>query len=242
MNQPAADKPVFIDQMPEYQQAVRSIEALSADENAFRSVVDRFGLTEELKKTETDYARLMPQAEVMSGVQRTLHDRSTKTVISQAKNGIVGGSVLGLAGGVAAGYAGVKRWGGIKGTIVGLAAAGAAWVAGAAVAAGLTGRKERAAIRREYNQLVKQEQQLVQQSIALHEDFKARMAAKMLSEQVELVGQGADAKLVSTAASSAAEPSSPPQGAMAAKYAPQPASSKVQSLAQSEGQSMAQRQ
>ncbi len=218
-------KPVFINEMPEYQEALKQIAVLSQnDAVTFHRIINELGLGVEMQKTKAEVAALKPQAAALlakkeemtakkNEAQRNANKSDTRYIIAMP---LVAGGV-GAIGGVVGG----RRWGWIAGILIAIGSAGLEMIASGWALMSAVGRNQKkvdtATKALEEQQL--QSEQLASSVKQVMQGFIESMATRMLERQVALVGEGADMKLVSTA-----EPGPQAAPAMVAGMPPAPLS------------------
>jgi hypothetical protein len=222
----AADRPVFIDQMPDYQEAVRQIEALPRDR--LHAVAGELGLSGELQKRDAAMESIAVQAQ---GAREKLDgmDPRVAAIAAKAKSAAVSSSIAGGVAGIGGGIIAGRRWGGVKGALTGIAAAIAAagtWFYASMKIGGKSTKESADGVLRDYQALGHEVLGLNRQLAETRERFTAVMATRMLEEQKMLAGQGEEMKLVSTK-----EPASGAGQSMAAKYAAPPVATHAEAAA-----------
>jgi hypothetical protein len=241
MPESAPLKPVFIDAMPDYQEAMKAIVTLSQNRKAFASVAQELGLGDELQKVKDRLEAMKPQALELVEKQNKLDVRLQDATGSLVKKSGVVGTLTGALGGVG-GYKLGSRWGTIKGVVAGLVSAALVGVVSFYTSIKvLAGRKkELGVLTTEYASIKAQEDQFLLQSMEMQQQFMAQMATKMLSERKMLVGQGTDAKLVpNPELYGTSEPT--PASSMAEKYAASPAATHADAALKSQNAAVQQR-
>ncbi len=244
MTEPIPQSPVFIDQMPDYQQAVQQVNAMSKDEKAFLSIVRELGLEGELEKLKVSVRAMGREGQAILDTQQSLDRRAeamNRKNLKTAKYVILAGQAVAVGGGTVVGIVAGKRLGVLKGILAGAAtalAAGAGWLLASIQILKKPG-KEMTALSKEIEATGAQKEQFIMRATEVGQQFTERMATRMLEEQKMLVGQGVDMKLVSTAEPQAADVSTSPN--MAARYAVPPAASNAEAALQSKIEASRQR-
>ncbi len=200
-----ADKPVFVDEMPDFQDALQKVTALTQNPAAFEKIVHELEITGELKAMQAAQAQLQPQIEAINAEGQKLNARPAEIEQNIQQKAIlwrsIAGGISAFAGGIAA-YFAQKKWatkGGIIAAITTTLVAGMAFLFG--VNSSLESEKQKAsqALQNDAQALQQKEQQLMSQFAAIEEPFLKSMATRMLSEQKTIVTDGNEIKLVSTA-------------------------------------------
>jgi hypothetical protein len=239
----APQKPVFIDQMPDYQEAVKKVAVLAEYQAPLAAAAHELGLDKELAQTKAALDGLKVQAQVLTGQEKILAiqgaqidrqaDRTAKDLYVTG-NAVTGVSAV-TAGLLLRTIIKPQRWRITKILAIGIPtviATALGWIGiGHKIMSGAkeekTANDKSAAI----NKL--QEDQVTYQALALQNSFIETMATRMLDQRKMLSGEEAEMKLVSIA-----PPKAP--ATMAEKYAPTPAASKAAAVVDEKASACAQ--